>query len=286
MSSLPISGLYLREEAVPRQKTRVSALGSCVLGIHIVGENPIIERYVRAKQAYGKRIGATVVLYRHPEHSTTEEILTSLRDSCSYCDGVIVQLPVPEHIDKETLLEAVPATHDVDMLTTSLWGAFQREETSLVPPVARAVEIALASLPIQSLMFRDIKAAVVGFGRLVGQPCALMLDRIGCSVFIVEKDTPPTARDDILKAADIIVSGVGIPHLIQPHMIQEGVILLDAGTSESAGGTVGDISLECRAKARYFAEVPGGLGPLTVVSLFENLLVLAEQRKDVYYKSN
>lgn len=279
MTSLPISGKYLREQIVVGQRERVTRLGKVALGIHVVGENPVIETYIRAKVAYGKRIGATVVIYRHAEERTTDDILDTLADSITYCDGVIMQLPVPAHVDKERVLESIPLSHDVDMLSSRAWQAFENAETRLVPPVGRAVEIALASLPIQSLMFREVHAAVVGFGRLVGQPAAVILDRMGCHVHVVEKETPADERAAVLGNADIVVSGVGIPNLIMPPMVKDGVVLLDGGTSESNGGTVGDISLECREKARYFAEVPGGLGPLTVVSLFENLLLLAESRK-------
>lgn len=269
----------MREQAIDTQRRRVAALGKVVLGIHVVGENPVIETYIRAKVAYGKRIGATVVIYRHAPERTTEDILDTLKDSITYCDGVIMQLPVPAHIDKDRVLNSIPETHDVDVLNSATWLAFTEDKTPLIPPVGRAVEIALASLPVQSLMFREIHAAVVGFGRLVGQPVAHILDRMGCHVYVVERDTPPDERAAVLQNADVVVSGVGMPNLITPDMVKDGVILLDGGTSESEGGTVGDISLDCREKARYFAEVPGGLGPLTVVSLYENLLILAEGRR-------
>lgn len=281
MASLPISGKYLAESILENQKKRVAQLGKVVLGIHVVGDNPVIERYIRAKVAYGKRLGVTVVIYRHEVGRGTEDIIGTLADSITYCDGVIVQLPLPPHVDKEAVLESVPVTHDVDMLSSSAWLAFEENTTRLVPPVGRAAEIALASLPVKSLMFKEIHAVVVGFGRLVGQPVAHILDRMGCHVYIVEKETTDADRAALLAMADIVVSGVGSPNLIQPHMVKEGVILLDGGTSESNGGTVGDISHDCRTKAKYFAEVPGGLGPLTVVSLYENLLLLAEARKGV-----
>jgi methylenetetrahydrofolate dehydrogenase (NADP+) / methenyltetrahydrofolate cyclohydrolase len=279
MSSLAISGRYLALAYEDQQKKRVAQLGKVVLGIHVVGEDAVIERYVRAKVAYGKRIGATVVIYRHTVDQTTEGALDSLRDSIAYCDGIIVQLPVPIHIDKDVLIESIPQTHDVDVLTNTVWKQFQKNETRLMPPVGRAVETALASLPVQSLMYREIHAVVIGFGALVGQPSAVVLDRMGCKVSVIDRDTPEADRMPLLASADIVVSGVGAPNLIQPFMVKKGVVLLDGGTSESGGSSVGDIALECRAKAQYFAEVPGGLGPLTVAGLFENLCILAEAKQ-------
>jgi methylenetetrahydrofolate dehydrogenase (NADP+) / methenyltetrahydrofolate cyclohydrolase len=281
MASLALSGIYIRETLVEDHKQRVSACGAVVLGIHICGENAVIERYVRSKIAYGKRIGVTVVVYRHPVTHTTDDLCAAVTETSQYVDALIVQLPLPPHIVKDEVLRAIPQDKDADVLHPDLAQEFLDHDIHLVPPVARAVEIALASIPVSHFLFTNVRVAVVGFGSLVGKPCAALLSRMGCSVSVIDETTDPRVRTAILHEAHVIVSGVGIPNLIGPDDISEGVTLLDAGTTASAGTVVGDISLECRSKAKYFAEVPGGIGPLTVASLFENVLILAEDKKSV-----
>lgn len=275
MAAFPISGAYIAVPHEHTQQERIKKTGKVVLGIHIVGENPVIETYVRSKRLYGKRIGATVVLYRHDASKTTEAMLACIADSVTYCDGVIVQLPLPLHMDREKILNAVPKSHDVDMLSAASWDAYKNNETLLIPPVARAVRIALESLPIN---IKRKKSIVIGYGRLVGQPVAIELQKIGCSIEIIDAKTDPEKRKQLLASADIIVTGVGKPNLITPEDISDGVILIDGGTSEGDGTSVGDISYACESKASYFARVPGGIGRLTVVSLFENLILLKEQK--------
>jgi methylenetetrahydrofolate dehydrogenase (NADP+)/methenyltetrahydrofolate cyclohydrolase len=101
---------------------------------------------------------------------------------------------------------------------------------------------------------------------------------MGCVVTVIDSKTSKKESEEAMKAAEILVSGVGKHNLITPDKISKGVILLDGGTSEGDGTSVGDIAFECEAKASFFARVPGGLGKLTVVSLFENLLLLKESR--------
>lgn len=275
MTALPISGAYIAVPHEHAQQECIKKTGKVVLGIHIVGDNSVIETYVRSKRMYGKRIGATVVLYRHAVTKTTEELLACIADSVSYCDGVIVQLPLPPHIHREVILNAVPITRDVDMLSDAAWNAFKLGSTNLVPPVARAVQIALESL---SVPIKKKRVVIVGYGRLVGQPVSIILERMGCVVSVVDVKTNLEDRKQLLAGGEIIVTGVGKPGLLRPEDISPGVILIDGGTSEGDGTSVGDIAYECEEKASYFARVPGGIGKLTVVSLFENLLLLKESR--------
>jgi len=132
------------------------------------------------------------------------------------------------------------------------------------------------SLLKEYMIYRQIqknkKVLVIGNGKLVGEPVGIMLSHEGIMFDVVNKSTDEITRNEIIRNADVIISGVGIPHLIKPDMIQPGVILIDAGTSEQSGKLAGDIDPACADVASYITPVPGGVGPITVVALFRNLL--------------
>jgi len=119
------------------------------------------------------------------------------------------------------------------------------------------------------------QVTVVGRGRLVGLPAAKYFSDAGAQVTIIDEKTDPLQRSAALSASDVIVSGAGVPHMITVEMVKEGVIIFDAGTSEESGKLAGDVTPEVAQKASLFTPVPGGIGPLTIVSLLENVFLLA-----------
>jgi 5,10-methylene-tetrahydrofolate dehydrogenase/methenyl tetrahydrofolate cyclohydrolase len=169
---------------------------------------------------------------------------------------VLVQLPHPQ---ADALLAQIPPDKDVDALGLA---------PKVLAPVAGAVKEILARSDIE---VRGKKAIVVGEGRLVGKPISRMLRDMGAEVSVVTLEQGSLAE---LKDADIVVSGAGSPHLIQPEMLKPGVILIDAGTSESGGRMVGDCDPACADAASVFTPVPGGVGPVAVAMLFKNLSTL------------
>ena len=120
-------------------------------------------------------------------------------------------------------------------------------------------------------------AAVIGAGQLVGRPIALWLLREGASILVVRSSTPDIAA--FTKKADIVISGAGKPGLVRADMIKKGAVVIDAGTGESDGRLVGDVAQEVWEIAGYIAAVPGGVGPLTVAMVFENLLTLSKRQR-------
>ncbi len=185
-------------------------------------------------------------------------------------DGIIVQLPFPARIDMEEILPALRPTHDVDMLTYdgSLYGP--------LPPVVGAIdEIAR----LNNIEFKDKTVVVVGHGQLVGLPSILYARARGASVQIVDKDTKDAKS--IIATADILILGAGVPGLVTPDMVKSGVVVFDAGTSESGGMLVGDASPLLSQKAALVTPVPGGIGPITIAALLRNLVLLAEAGRRV-----
>lgn len=231
------------------------------LGIMGALHNPVIASFVRIKERTAARLGV-VVDKRAIDAENTQEALAVLSSLAKENDGVIVQLPLPDQIDAEALIVAIPSTGDVDGIAPG---------SSVTPPVALAVEEILVSSGVEMV---GKQVVVLGAGRLVGAPSAALLSERGAHVTIIRKGDSL----DPLKEADIIVSGAGSPGLVQPQMIREGVALIDAGTSESSGKLVGDIDPACAAKACLYTPVPGGVGPVAVAMIFKNLLDLINQK--------
>ncbi|PIR84681.1 hypothetical protein COU16_01390 [Candidatus Kaiserbacteria bacterium CG10_big_fil_rev_8_21_14_0_10_47_16] len=177
-------------------------------------------------------------------------------------DSVIVQLPFPSHIDIDGVLAAVPPSHDADALNP--------ETTAVLSPVVAACKEILKR---NEVAIAEKHVTIIGSGRLVGKPAAKWFADMGAAISVVTKDTADLPYYTM--HADIIVSGAGVANLITPEMVPEGVIILDAGTSEDGGELRGDASPACSEKASLFTPVPGGIGPVTVALLLRNVVTLA-----------
>jgi len=183
---------------------------------------------------------------------------------------VVLQLPLPSQLTAGQLTDRIPADADPDVLSESAYDRFLHED-GVLPPVAGAVEEILSTY---DLSVQDRRCVVIGKGRLVGQPVADYLRMCGADVTAVDETQDVSAT---LGQADVVVAGAGSPHLVTPDMISEGVWLIDCGTSEADGKTRGDIHPDCQKKADLFSPVPGGVGPITVARLFQNLYTLTQK---------
>ncbi len=234
------------------------------------GENLASAQFVGMKTRLAERLGIKVVIEKIPVIENTEEACNIVqRVSLEGYDGIVVQLPLPKHLDTQMILNSVPTEQDIDVLGEKTKELFVAGDSKMVPPVAKAVS---QILTFYKVSLEDKKIVVVGSGKLVGEPVAMMLSKDKIPFFVIDKETIEEEKFTRFNSADVIISGAGEPHLIKPQMIKEGVILVDAGTSEQAGIISGDVDPTCSQKASIFTPVPGGVGPVTVVCLFENLL--------------
>lgn len=239
------------------------------LAIVVVGENQVTNQFVASKKRFAEAIGVVFNETRVPETISQDELIALVHSVSKDADGVVVQLPLPAHIDTPTVLNAIDPEKDVDVLSDAAVEAFENDTTDVEPPVQGAVREILER---HHVPVAGAKAVMVGKGRLVGAPTAHYLARAGADVFSVSKETPITERDEKLREADIVVSGAGVAELITPDLIKDGVALVDAGTSGAGRMVVGDIAHNCEQKASVFSKTPGGVGPITVAILFTNLL--------------
>ncbi|MBI5003653.1 bifunctional 5,10-methylenetetrahydrofolate dehydrogenase/5,10-methenyltetrahydrofolate cyclohydrolase [Candidatus Kaiserbacteria bacterium] len=233
------------------------------LGIVVGTNDPVIESFVRIKTRAAARLGVEIVREELPEGAATASAVAALARLAAQVDGVIVQLPLPSQIDTDALLAAIPPEQDVDGISSA---------PRVRPPVAEAVAEIVRR---ERIRVQDMQAVVVGSGRLVGGPCAALLKELGAQVTVINKGEPL----DPLKDAGIVVLGAGEPAFVKPDMLKDGVILIDAGTSEAGGKVIGDADPACADKAALFTPVPGGVGPIAVAMIFKNLFTLIEKQK-------
>jgi methylenetetrahydrofolate dehydrogenase (NADP+)/methenyltetrahydrofolate cyclohydrolase len=221
-------------------------------------------------------------IVRMSENTNTTELVAAVRSTDA--DAIIVQLPLPADVDMKEVCDAIPVEKDADVLSCTARENFEKGEVgALLPPVIGAVREIFEK---NSLEIRDKRTVVVGEGFLVGAPVAVWLTQQGARVNIIDTPASFAGARVTLAQADIIIAGAGSPHLIKPEMVKEGVVLIDAGTSESGGIIVGDADLACALRCSLFTPVPGGIGPLAVAFLFENAVTLAEKTAKTHAQSH
>lgn len=237
-----------------------------MLDIVYVGENPVIETYIRAKKRFGEKLGITVRVHHLAESTTYDQLQERIRIIEIDSSGVIVQLPLPESLDTVEVINSIDPRLDVDILSEYAYQNFLEKKNKRYPPVLRAVLYALEAYDI-NLTGKNIY--VLGNGRLVGKPIA---DYLTIHGFPFTQLTKANFSVSKLKEADVIFSGMGMSHMITSDMVKSGVIVLDCGTSEEGNTVLGDVHPDVAQKAKYFTPVPGGIGPLTVTALFNNVI--------------
>ncbi len=236
----------------------------------VIFENsPATEQFVKVKSRVAERLGIHVTVKKYPDTKNTEGALKIVHElGKDDYDGIVIQLPVSKGIDTQTVLDAVPPLKDIDLLGATAKESYVNGKIDRTPPVAQAVREIFEEYDIN---LAKKKIALVGHGRLVGEPIGLMFQKMKLPYDVIDIKTGEKEKLALLKNADIIISGICVPHSIKPEMIKNGVVLIDAGTSEQAGKLVGNIDPECEGKASLVTPVPGGVGPITIVSLLRNL---------------
>ena len=246
------------------------------LAIIQAGENAASSAFIARKEKTGEELGVGVRIFKFPESISGGELRENISKMShdESIDGIVVQLPLPAHLNVQDILNAVIPAKDVDMLSARSVGDFATGKTQLVSPVVGAVQKLLAEYNID---LQGKKIVIVGAGRLVGQPIGAWLARKGIGYALCTDQTPDISL--YTKDADVIITGAGKPKLITGSIIKEGVVIIDAGTSESDGKLAGDVdAASVSEKAAFLSPVPGGVGPLTVAMIFENLLKRIKQK--------
>jgi methylenetetrahydrofolate dehydrogenase (NADP+)/methenyltetrahydrofolate cyclohydrolase len=255
------------------------------LSVILVGEDPASQVYVRNKIADCREVGIRSELIELPVSVTQAELLRRI-DALNVdpkVHGVLVQLPLPKHIEMRAVLERISVDKDVDGFHLYNVGGLITGNTVFPPCTPYGVQMLLEH---EGIDVEGRSVVVVGASNIVGKPLALMLMQQDATVCICHKKTRDLAQFTIL--ADILVVAAGVPGLILPQMVRTGAVVIDVGINRLADGRiVGDVDFEgVRHKASYITPVPGGVGPMTRAMLLHNTIVsaervLAERTRDV-----
>jgi len=236
------------------------------LAVILVGDNLVSKIYIQKKKEACQKIGMEFELFKLPLDISQTELEKSVREIVKNPDnsGIVIQLPLPDGIKSQEILNLIPLEKDIDVLSE------KSNSSPVFSPVAEAVSRLLKEYNIS---LEGKKIVLVGAGRLVGRPLSLWLEKKETDFLVVDKNTKNISS--LIKKADIIISGVGKPGLITGDMVKKGATVIDAGTSCDECGSVGDVEFESVSeKAEYITPVPGGVGPMTVACLLDNLVKL------------
>ncbi|MBX9810871.1 MAG: bifunctional methylenetetrahydrofolate dehydrogenase/methenyltetrahydrofolate cyclohydrolase FolD [Burkholderiales bacterium] len=281
MGAKLIDGKALARKVRHEYAERVAVLAAAGhvpgLAVILVGGNPASEVYVRNKIRACGEVGLHSEVHRFPALVAETEVLATIErlNADPAIDGILVQLPLPQHIDLEHVLLAISHEKDVDGFHLYNVGALVAGSTVFPPCTPYGVQRLLES---EGIPIAGQNVVVVGASNIVGKPLALMLMRQEATVAICHARTRDLAQFTIL--ADILVVAAGRPSLILPQMVRAGAVVIDVGINRLPDGRlVGDVDFEgVRQKASHITPVPGGVGPMTVTMLVCNTVHAAERR--------
>ena len=247
------------------------------MDVIIVGENPASMSYVRSKIKATEYCGFDGELIQLPTSISQEELLRVIdeRNNNEAVDGILVQLPLPKHIDEQRVIEAIAPEKDVDGFHPSNVAKLWLNQPAIVPCTPLGV---MALLEQSNTVFEGRHAVVVGRSNIVGKPVAKLLLDKNCTVTIAHSRTADLAA--VCREADILVVAVGRPQFITANMVKPGATVIDVGINRLPDGQlVGDVDFESVAPvAGAITPVPGGVGPMTITMLMRNTIECYKKR--------
>ena len=270
--------LRVREEVRARAKAFEEKTGRKP-GLHVilVGDDPASQVYVRNKERAAEKDGLADKLHRLPAETTQEELLQKVRElnADDAIDGILVQLPLPKHIDELAVVDAIAPEKDVDGLHPVSAGFLVAGREGLRPCTPSGCMRMLEEVGCNP---EGKRAIVVGRSILVGKPIALMLLEKNATVTVAHSRTNDLA--DRVRESDIVIAAVGRPEMIRGSWIKPGAVVIDVGINRREDGNlVGDVAYEEAAEvASAITPVPGGVGPMTIAFLLQNAVKAAELR--------
>jgi methylenetetrahydrofolate dehydrogenase (NADP+)/methenyltetrahydrofolate cyclohydrolase len=255
----------------------------------LVGEDPASQTYVANKEKSCQKVGITSTLYRLPAETTQDELLGVIDfiNQDDEIDGVIVQLPLPDHIDKDTVIQAIHPSKDVDGFHPENVGKMVSGLPTYLPATPFGILMLLEHYKIET---SGKSCAVLGRSNIVGTPMSLLLSRKAepgnCTVTTVHSRSQNI--EQITAEADIVVAAFGQPHYLKADMVKDGAVVIDVGIhrvpsdkTKSGFRLIGDVDFdEVSKKASWITPVPGGVGPMTITGLLMN--TMKAYRKEVY----
>ena len=246
------------------------------LAVILVGEDPASAVYVRNKERACKEAGFFSDKIIKSENTTEEQLLEEVErlNNNPHIDGILVQLPLPSHINSNKVIEHISPLKDVDGFHSENIGKLMQNKSHLRPCTPKGVMTILSSIDCKVI---GMNCVVVGASNIVGRPMAMELLNARGTVTICNSKTKDLAG--VVSQADIVVVGVGIPEMVKGDWVKDGAIVIDVGINRLEDGRlVGDVDFDAiKEKAGAITPVPGGVGPMTIATLLENTLIAYKQ---------
>jgi methylenetetrahydrofolate dehydrogenase (NADP+) / methenyltetrahydrofolate cyclohydrolase len=276
MAARLMDGKGLAERIRAQVAAELQELGEVGLTTILVGDDPASDIYIRHKQEAAKEVGIVARDYRLVEDTSEQDLLELIEqlNGDDAIDGILVQLPLPSHIDEQRALDAVDPAKDVDGFHPVNAGRLFLGQEGLVAATPTGILTLLAEYEVALV---GARAVVVGRSNIVGKPVALLLLAQHATVTICHSrtaDLPAQTRE-----ADVLVVAVGQPGLISPEMVKEGATVIDVGMNRTPEGLRGDVDPAVAERAGLITPVPGGVGPMTIASLLRNTVRAARLRR-------
>ena len=255
----------------------------------LVGHDGGSETYVASKMKNCEKVGFKSTLVRYPDTVSQDELVAKIRElnTDPFVDGLIVQLPLPAHLDPETITAAIDHRKDVDGFHPVNLGRMMRNQPCFIPATPYGILLMLEEYKIQT---SGLHCVVVGRSNIVGSPMSILMARNtnpgNCTVTLTHSRT--RNLPDVVRSADIIIAAIGKKNFITADMVRDGAIVIDVGINREVSDQTksgyklyGDVDFEQVApKASWITPVPGGVGLMTIVGLLKN--TLASARREVY----
>ena len=290
MSAILIDGKAFAERLVGSVGVAVEELSNTHsfkpgLAVVLVGENPASEVYVKNKVRQTNNSGMVSIEHRLPEETSEEDILSLVKDlnEDEKIDGILVQLPLPDHINENSIINSISPSKDVDGFSIPDVGLLSTSGKGLIPCTP------LGCLLLLKDQLGDLtgkNAVIIGRSNIVGKPMAQLLIKESCTVTIAHSKTKNL--ENVCRNADILVAAVGRPHFVKDDWVKDGAVVIDVGINrlppegDKKGRLVGDVDFQNVSKiASAITPVPGGVGPMTIACLLRNTVTAACKRRNI-----
>ena len=248
------------------------------LGIILVGNDPASEIYVRNKMRVCSELGVNAVLCRFNEENTEEEIIKQIEEfnQNEEIDGILVQSPLPSKFVEEKIISHVSPLKDVDGFGIYNLGALLSNQEKIIAATPLGI---LKMLEHENIRIEGRHVVVVGAGLIVGRPMAALLLNRGATVTLAHSKTQNLK--EITRQADILIVAIGDAQFITDEYVKDGAVVIDVGTNRVDGKLYGDVDfLSVAPKTSYITPVPGGVGPMTIVMLIQNVVDVCERKSE------
>jgi methylenetetrahydrofolate dehydrogenase (NADP+) / methenyltetrahydrofolate cyclohydrolase len=271
-----MNGKSLAERIRAEVAEEVRALGHIGLVTVLVGDDPASEVYIRLKHKAAVAAGFDATDLRLPAETTERELLAKLDElnASDDVDAVLVQLPLPDHIDEARIIRAVTPAKDVDGFHPVNAGELYLGRPAIVSATPLGV---MALLVEHNVELDGARAVVIGRSAIVGKPVMHLLQQANATVTLCHSHTRDLAQHTL--EADILVAAVGVPALVSADMVKERSVVIDVGMNRTEAGLVGDVDPGALDRASLMTPVPGGVGPMTIACLLQNAVRCARYRR-------